>query len=270
MPSFTDTLFLGSKHSNFHILLKAYVTAPTSAIRIAIVALLRHVLSPGVLFQHDADEIVLWLDSLPLTLRLAGAQAPDGAPLTDEGDSVIPFLDDCVQRCVKTPYKYVEELQTMYASSRPSDADMSLSIGQQPDAFPSPLLATVVEQLGAKLRGRLLSPSDALALFAFMRKLLLRIVSKCTDLALPQAFITKIATLVEDPLFPDFPAMKEAIDREVALLVSSMCQLHNPLGAPCQNTSPTVQAFLERVEQLPERKCPFIGCLVYAVDLCCF
>ncbi|KAI1792498.1 ribosome 60S biogenesis N-terminal-domain-containing protein [Ganoderma leucocontextum] len=249
---FTWSGKLGSKHSNFHILLKAYVTTPTPAIRTAIVALLRHILAPGVLFQHDADEIALWLDSLPFTQRAAGAQAPDGAPLTDEGDSVIPFLDDCVQRCVKTPYKYVEEMQAMYASTRPSGPDVSLSIGQRPDTFPSPLLAAVVEQLGAKLKGKLLSPSDALALFSFMRKLLLRIVSKSADLALPQAFVAKIAMLVEDQFFPEFSAMKEAIDREVALLVSSMGQLRNPLAAPCQNTSPAVQAFLERVEQLPE------------------
>ncbi|KAM5540626.1 hypothetical protein V8D89_005657 [Ganoderma adspersum] len=263
---FTWSGKLGSKHSNFHILLKAYVITPTPAIRTAIVALLRHILAPGVLFQHDADEIALWLDSLPLTKRAVGAQSPDGSPLTDEGDSVIPFLDDCVQRCVKTPYKYVEEMQAMYASSRLSGVDVSLSIGQRPDTFPSPLLAAVVEQLGAKLRGKLLSPSDTLALFSFMRKLLLRITSKSADLALPQAFVAKIAMLVEDELFPGFPAMREAIDREVALLVSSMGQLRNPLAAPCQGTSPAIQAFLERVELLPEPESE-IACQVAAYEL---
>ncbi|TBU65164.1 ribosome 60S biogenesis N-terminal-domain-containing protein [Dichomitus squalens] len=241
----------GSKHSNFHILLKAYIITPVRVIRTAIVALLRHILAPGVLFQHDADEIALWLDSLPLTRRAAAAQAPDGAPLTDEGDSVLRFLDDCVQRCVKTPYKYVEELQTLYASSRSSSGEAS-SIGQRPDAFPSPLLATVVEQLGAKLRGKLLSPSDALALFSFVRKLLLRIVGKTADLALPQAFAAKIAELVEDDIYLEYPTMKDAIDREVALLVSSMGQLHNPIAAPSQSTSPAVLAFLEQVERLPD------------------
>ncbi|PIL36537.1 hypothetical protein GSI_00226 [Ganoderma sinense ZZ0214-1] len=263
---FTWSGKLGSKHSNFHILLKAYVITPTPAIRTAIVVLLRHILAPGVLFQHDADEIALWLDSLPLTQRAAGAQAPDGAPLADEGDSVIPFLDDCVQRCVKTPYKYVEEMQAMYALSQLSGVDKSLSIGQRPDTFPSPLLATVVEQLGAKLRGKLLSPSDALALFSFMRKLLLHMASKSIDLALPQAFVTKIAMLVEDQLFPEFPVMKEAIDREVALLVSSMSQLRNPLAAPYEDTSPAVQVFLERVEQLPEPELG-VACQVAAYEL---
>ena len=154
----------------------------------------------------------------------------------------------------------------MYASSRLSGADVSLSIGQRPDTYPSPLLAAVVEQLGAKLRGKLLSPSDALALFSFMRKLLLRITSKSVDLALSQAFVAKIAMLVEDGLFPEFPVMQEAINREVALLVSSMGQLRNPLTAPFQDTSPAVRVFLERVEQLPERTGPFLGRLVCHAD----
>ena len=234
-------------------MLKAYVTTPVLAVRTAIVALLRHILAPGVLFQHDADEIALWLDSLPFTKRAPGAQAPDGTSLTDEGDGVIPFLDDCVQRCVKTPYKYVEELQAMYASGRQSGGDAS-SIGQHPEMFPSPFLATVVEQLGAKVKGKLLSPSDALALFAFVRKLLLRIVGKSADLALPQAFVGRIATLVEGDIFAEHPTVKDAIDREVALLVSSMGQLRNPFAAPSQSTSAAVEAFLEQVEKLPERK----------------
>ncbi|KAI0333443.1 hypothetical protein GY45DRAFT_306027 [Cubamyces sp. BRFM 1775] len=242
----------GSKHSNFYILLKAYVSTPVVAVRTAIVALLRHILSAGVLFQHDADEISLWLESLPLTRRAPDAHAPDGAALTDESDGVIAFLDDCVQRCVKTPYKYVEELQALYASAS-TEHDRASSIGERPEAYPSPLLATVLEQLSAKMKGKLLSPSDALALFAFTRKLLLRIASKSIGLALLSACVEKIAGLAEGlGLFSEYPTMAAAIRREVSLLRDQLEQLQDPREPMDLDTTPAVQEFLVRAEALDE------------------
>lgn len=230
-------------------MLKAYVITPVPAVRTAIVALLRHILSAGVLFQHDADEIALWLDALPLTRRAPGAHSPDGAPLTDEADGVITFLDDCVQRCVKTPYKYVEELQAVQRGGE------GVSIGERPEVFPSPLLATVFEQLGAKLKGDILSPSDALALFAFVRKLVLRITSKSIDLNLPRAFAEKLAAFTEgQELFSQYPTMDGAIRREVSLLNDQLAQLQDPQEPMDQGTTPAVQEFLTQIEDLDERK----------------
>ncbi|KAI8984871.1 ribosome 60S biogenesis N-terminal-domain-containing protein [Trametes punicea] len=245
----------GTKHSNFHILLKAYVKTPVPAVRTAIVALLQHILSAGVLFQHDADELALWLDSLPHTRRFPGTIAPDGAPLTDEGDSVISFLDDCVQRCVKTPYKYVEELQAIYVTAGKigEREGRASSIGDQPEAFPSPLLATVLEQLGAKLRGKFLSPSNALALFSFVRKVLLRIASKSLDLLLVFTFMEQLATLVDgQDLFPQQPIMDSAIKREIRLLRDEMEQLQDPQEPMDHDVNPAVQEFLTQVESIDE------------------
>ncbi|KAI0368460.1 hypothetical protein BV20DRAFT_969281 [Pilatotrama ljubarskyi] len=244
----------GSKHSNFYILLKAYVATLVPSVRTAIVALLRHILSAGVLFQHDADEIALWLDSLPLTRRAPGAQAPDGPPLTDEGDGVITFLDDCVQRCVKTPYKYIEELQALYSSARETqDGEGPASIAERPETFPSPLLATVIEQLTAKIRAKLLTSSDALALFAFVRKLVLRMASKSIDLALPRAIAEKLVTLTGDQeLFSQHPTMRAAIRRDVALLQAQLDQLQDPQALMDQEPTPAVQEFLKRVEKIDE------------------
>lgn len=267
----------GSKHSNFHVLLKAYITTPVPAVRTAIVALLRHILAPGVLFQHDPDEISLWLDSLPLTRRAPGAQTPDGAPLTDEGDSVIPFLDECVQRCVKTPYKYVEELQAVYTAHDPVSSSMNVdtddaqqhaaSIGQRPEAFPSPLLATVIEQLGAKLRAKLLSFSDTLALLSFVRKLLLRMASKSTNLVLCKAFSEKVAALVEgQALFAQHATREAAVRREVVLLTTSITQLQTPATVSDQNTTGGVQDYLTRVEQSPDRE--YRSCIVNLSSKC--
>ncbi|KAH9936862.1 ribosome 60S biogenesis N-terminal-domain-containing protein [Epithele typhae] len=234
----------GSKHSNFHILLKAYIITPTPAVRAVIVALLRHILAPGVLFQHDPDEIALWLECLPRTRRAPGAQSPDGVPLTDEGDAVIAFLDDCVQRCVKTPYKYVEDLQQAAGAG---------SIGLRPDAAPSPLLATVVEQLGAKLGVQRLAPADALALFAFARKLLVALASKCADLGVVRAYASRMAGLVEGKgVFAEHPSIQKAVEREAELAGAwpeRICCAEESEAAP---VSPAVQEFLVRVAELPQ------------------
>ncbi|KAI0687369.1 ribosome 60S biogenesis N-terminal-domain-containing protein, partial [Cerioporus squamosus] len=242
----------GSKHGNFYILLKAYIVTSVPAVRSAIVALLRHILAPGVLFQHDPDEITLWLDALPLTQRSPAAKAPDGTPLTDEGDSVISFLDDCVQRCVKTPYKYVEELQALYSTTT-TDGDAS-AIGARPEAFPSPLLATVIEQLGAKLRGRLLTPSDALALFTFVRKLVVLLVGKTSDLALISALVKRINGLVGDAttLFAERTIVEAALTREVALLASSSEQLLSPIAPKSLSSTPDAEEYVTALQELFE------------------
>ena len=247
--SLRESSHIGSKHGNFYILLKAFIVTSVPAVRSAIVALLRHILAPGVLFQHDPDEITLWLESLPLTQRSADAKAPDGTPLTDEGDSVIAFLDDCVQRCVKTPYKYVEELQTVYSSVNGD----TLAIGTRPETFPSPLLATVLEQLGAKLRGKLLTPSDALALFTFVHKLLVLLVGKTSDLDFISALVRKVGDLAEGAtLFPTSPVMEAAIRREVALLASLMEQVRNPATPEDHPAAASVGEYVSELERLSE------------------
>ncbi|KAH9929923.1 uncharacterized protein BXZ73DRAFT_101986 [Epithele typhae] len=145
LPVPTASLFLAESGSsgaslNFHILLKAYIITPTPAVRAAIVALIRYIFAPGVLFRHDPDEIALWLEYLPRTRRAPGPQSRDG-----------------------TPYKYVEDLRQAAGAG---------SIGPCLDAVPSPLLATVVEQLGAKFGVQRLAPADAPVPFSFARKLI--------------------------------------------------------------------------------------------------
>ena len=98
-------------HSHLHVLFTSFVRAEQAAERNALAELLNHILSQTILFQEDPDEPSLWLSSLPTTRRTASSISPDGAALTDEAESVITFLDDCVQRGMKTPYRTIGELQ---------------------------------------------------------------------------------------------------------------------------------------------------------------
>ncbi|GLB33183.1 hypothetical protein LshimejAT787_0100680 [Lyophyllum shimeji] len=104
-------------------------------------------------------------------------ESPDGAPLTDERGGVIAFLDDCVQRCMKTP---IGTSRTSIRSRMPTRRPRRRGQIRCPA---QPLLMTVLEQLEVKVAKRLLTASDVLALASFFRKLVFRLAGKQQDLA---------------------------------------------------------------------------------------
>ena len=193
-------------------------------------------MSQSILFQEDASEPHLWLLALPTSWRARGTEAPDGAGLTDEVDGVVGFLDDCVQRCLKTPYRYMDEMGLMVGGTSREDRagdddDDDDDEGTVASAVTvttatttlSPLLMTVLEQLGIKASKRLLSPSDILALATFVRKLLFRLAYKGTggDLEVMKKVWKRVDEVVlpRGKLFDEkFPVMADAIRREVRML----------------------------------------------------
>ncbi|WFD02540.1 hypothetical protein MOBT1_001224 [Malassezia obtusa] len=112
--------------SNAHFLLALYAHAH-GAVRARAAALLHTQLARTALFAHDASEIRAWLVALPR----AGAALP----------SVLQFLDECVQRALKTPYRYAERARTLAAGARAGAED----------AAPSALLVVAVEQASIRL-----------------------------------------------------------------------------------------------------------------------
>ncbi|KAG6828136.1 hypothetical protein H0H92_009090 [Tricholoma furcatifolium] len=197
-----------ASQTHLAVLLNAYIRTDIPAIRTALSSLLQHILAGSIMFQDDPAEPYLWLISLPTSRRRQGTESPDGAPLADEGDGVITFLDDCVLRCLKTPYRYIEDL----------DALENLTDGHsQPrtervEPLPSPLLMTVLEQLEIKVSKKILSASDVLGLASFVRKLMFRLSSKQQDLGFLRAAFDKFDKMLHiDKLFAEFPGMTHAI-----------------------------------------------------------
>ncbi|KAA1478653.1 hypothetical protein DENSPDRAFT_692792 [Dentipellis sp. KUC8613] len=233
-------------HSHLYILLHSYVSTETTAIRNETEALLKRVLSESVLFQHDADEVYLWLSAVHPLCRPTQNEAPDGAPLTDEGNAVITFLDDCIQRCLKTPYKYIEGLQALV----PED-DTAV---QESDNHPSPVIMTLLEQLNAKIAGRLLSASDALAVASFLRRLLVKLAGKELDLRFLRACADRFtAAVAREKLFEDYHVMSAAILHEAAIADASLRRLAGLDVAPPTHTveESAVKAFILQVVELP-------------------
>ena len=245
-------------HSHLHVLFTSFVRAEQAAERNALAELLNHILSQTILFQEDPDEPSLWLSSLPTTRRTASSISPDGAALTDEAESVITFLDDCVQRGMKTPYRYIEELQGLIKTNTASGSGVViLDLGP----YPSPLLMTVVEQLNAKVGNRLLSPSDALSLASFVRTLVVSLTTKVLDLVLLQSVAQKVDQILShDRLFLDYPVLSAAVRREVKVFNVSLSGVRCDRRDSAALVSEEVTEYLTDVAKLSPREYPLPPC----------
>jgi nucleolar pre-ribosomal-associated protein 1 len=191
----------------------------------------------------------MWLDSLPTTCRGTACEAPDGAALTDESDGVAAFLDDCAQRCIKTPYRYLEALQDLLPMEN-SAVDV-----------PSPLLMTVLEQFAAKLTGKLFTPSDALAIAGFVRRLVFKLAGKQRDLT----FLRIITEKVDDAAMPEnlysqYACIATAIRREVSIMHKCFSHLQGVHRRAEPSASSEVEDFLMKIEGVPLRVCSIYLC----------
>lgn len=254
-------------HSPFWILLRALALAVVPAIRTALSSLLRHALSQSILFQDDPHESSLWLKALPTMRSLNDEEVTDGGPLLDEADAVITFLDDCIQRCLKTPYRYLEDVRSL-AQTLISDAasEPNYSLG----LYPSSLLMTIVEQLRAKISNKLLISSHVLGITSFIRKLLFYLSSKQLDLQFLHAVAVRIDEILRpECLFEEYPIFSAAIRREVGVLHASLAfHWRDPFSnGSTTNCSTEVQAYVDRFEQIPLRT---FSCLIIYPALICF
>lgn len=252
-------LLASSKQSYLYLLLKVFALSQSSATRATLASLLEHALANSILFQEDPHEPAIWLACIPVTRRAsAGAEAPDGAPLTDELESVLSFLDDCVQRCLKTPYRYIEEMQTLVPAISSSSPYSDTSAVQ----FPSPLLMTVVEQFGARVANRLASPSDVLAIATFLRKLLLKLSTQLQDQLFLIAVLKRVnEVLTSDDIFPQYPNVSAAIRRETE--TARICLgMQEPSAAHVGSAGEEILHFINEVEKMSFREYPHVELLV--------
>ncbi|CAL1701993.1 unnamed protein product [Somion occarium] len=176
-----------STQSNFCALLELYVKTGVPVVQSAIKNVLQETLATSVLFQHDPDEFSLWLDALPI-------YASDSElPLKLESTVVICFLDECSQRCIKTPFKYIEELRNL----QPAQEDNPL-LSEDLESSLSPLFMTMLEQFSARMSAHKLHHSDALALLTFLRRLVVRFACKVQSLEKLHPIVARLIAATPD------------------------------------------------------------------------
>lgn len=253
----TDQLSLSNKagsssNTSVHILLSEYVTSDATTIKSGVAAIIQKYLSTSLLFQHDPDEVRVWLSVLPLTKRAPDAHASDGTPLPDEGEVMIGLLDECIQRCLKTPYRYLEELDSL----RETAGEQGRNIDNDAQGAHSPLLATLLEQLTAKMNGQHLAPGEALAVATYVRKLVLTLATKHANLSVLRAFAERAALVLRraPTLFLNHPVVTEAIVREADSMVNTFDLLKKgPKETPMDEGSRAdVDQFLDSAASTPK------------------
>lgn len=168
---------------------------------------------------------------------------------------MIGYLDECVQRCLKTPHRYIEDLERMAVRDGADEDKRS-----QQTVLSSPLLVTVGEQYIAKLNGGHFTPSDALSVTTFIRKLVLVLGSKLEDLTCLDRMTEKVVRAVEGSIssLENSPVVAGAIRREVGILSACLRSYREgPIQAQIADTSErAVQEFLDQLEALPIREWP--------------
>ena len=236
---------------------QAYSSLATSSSVTVLTKVLQHILGNSIILRPSHDEISIWLSCLPVSFRPEqGSESPDGVPLTDEIDAVVTFLDECVQRCVKTPYRYIDDLRNLGTTIRQSDMEVDSGMADEDD-LPSPLLMTVLEQLKIKVAQQLLAPSDVLAITTFLKKLLFRLsvsAASKSNLLIFGALADKIEDIFSKNTYPKYPVMSKAIVAQVQSTKDLIWGTSGANGTHDGTPTEAVKLFLRDVQEIAVRE----------------
>ncbi|GAN07719.1 hypothetical protein MAM1_0173d07222 [Mucor ambiguus] len=107
MPDFNWTSkSSGSSSSHITTLLTLYLQTPYKHIRDLTGRLLNQTLSDSFMFNHDPEEVQLWLNALPHNL----SSSSKNLAMSEIQQGVLQFLDNCINRFSKAQYKYTDQL----------------------------------------------------------------------------------------------------------------------------------------------------------------
>ncbi|KAJ1598469.1 hypothetical protein NDA14_001308 [Ustilago hordei] len=175
----------GNNLSYLGMLLSLFILTPLQQVKQACSDLLHSLLAPSALFEHHPAEIEAWLASLPQAdtrMVVPGEDANSSIAsqrLSDEQQAVITFLDECMLRCIKTPYRYIESAR-QYLQKHGKFTHYDGSDGVSDDELASanlmasPWLMALVEQFTVRLEKGLFPTQTVTvdALLAFFVRLL--------------------------------------------------------------------------------------------------
>jgi hypothetical protein len=150
--------------------------------------LLHKLLRPSILFEHDHGEVEIWLSGLP---NLSTLKDPSQrAWLVVQQIHLLSFLDECARRCMKTPYRYIEETLTLL----PNYFDPTV----RPYELVSPLFMTVLEQLRAKINGQLIATEAAGVILAYLGRVIVGMAGKFKDGKWLEEVVHRLEVMVKE------------------------------------------------------------------------
>ncbi|KAK8861738.1 hypothetical protein IAR55_002561 [Kwoniella newhampshirensis] len=172
----------GSQYTYLYHILLLHLSTRQSVTFHKTISLVKHLLLPSLLFEHDTAELDIWLEALPRS-----SDTVSGPMLLAQQIHLLSFLDDCFRRCVKTPYRYIEDALAVI----PDFFDYT-----RPNEMISPVIMTILEQLNAKIMGQLISTEAVGVVLGYMRRVLLGLASKQKDLKFLVTLVTKLRELL--------------------------------------------------------------------------
>ena len=187
---------------------------------------------------------------MPIGTHSNGTGALNELPLLDEQTAVISFLDDCIQLGLKMPYGYIEEVAVL-SSGTTVNNDY-----QDGGNAASPLLATIMEQVFARVSANILRPLDVLAIVSFVRKLLVRLSGKQGSMVLLVQLSERLSSLpFNDELTEEHAIVRRALTRETISLKNYLHLLRDPttLTSPPAGSSSSVTDYLDLIENMQIR-----------------
>lgn len=164
---------------------KIYLASRTSLLGQAAGKAAKQILSSSLLFDHDTSEPALWLSAM-------------SAPEEQDLGIVLNFIDSCIQRCMSTPYRYVDQLAALVPHTSKTCASLRGHTA-------SPLLATVFEQMQHRFSRAPHNDTYELelrAISAFMQNLIISLCGHKDCLCLVTALsdqVVKVAQMCESP-----------------------------------------------------------------------
>jgi nucleolar pre-ribosomal-associated protein 1 len=200
------------------VLLKQYIITDVSTIRLGLASLMKRQLSETLLFQHQTEEVEIWLSALNFVSYMPLPAASGSTH--DTVDSLLVFVDDCIQRCLKTPYRYLDERDQANANSPDRTAEGKTEC--------SPLLFAVLEQFHAKVTGSLLSSSSLLRVTCFIRDVIFNLATVYFDISLFEECARRSAeALNESDSSPAAYDARASAQREIQILVTSLSYMRD-------------------------------------------
>ncbi|CAD6972911.1 unnamed protein product [Tilletia controversa] len=210
---------IGSNKTYFTALLSIVLTSPSEAVRQTCQNLLRSAMVGSVLFQHDRREWDVWMAAFPRSDSVPGSGTTTTAlgsspmildsasSLTPDQGVVLAFLDQCLMRTLRTPYRYIETSRRVLSEStgQGQGQDTGGANGGQQLLAGSPLLHTMVEQFCIRCRKRILDAvpaggagsqaavdSDRLALLTFFVRLVVLLLARGVPLVTLRAIASEL------------------------------------------------------------------------------
>lgn len=123
------------------------------------------------MFEHDHGELNIWLEALPALS--SASDISQRAFLVAQQIHLLSFLDECVRRCMKTPYRYLEDVTTLIPDY--------FEPTRRPHEMVSPLIMVILEQLRAKIAGQLIATEAVGVVLAYLKRVFLGLSGKVRD-----------------------------------------------------------------------------------------